>query len=368
MPSNTVSSILFTPRAKVETAEHVAVKHTLPPLLRRFPYLAARAIGRHTVNRAFAKALDFIDPRTSVAWFWPGRPSSLVAKAKARGIVTVREMTNCTCGVAKRILDDAYGALGAPPVHGISEAHVRIEEEELRLYDYVFTPKQVEAGVLAAGVDPARIVPSSFGWDPKRFAGTTEPKRSTSIRALYVGSVCIGKGVPQLLKAWKQSQIDGRLILVGKISREMKPFLGPYLNDPTISFIGFTSYLGELYHEASFFVFPTFVEGGPQVNFEAAGCGAPIITTCMGAGRLIRDGVNGLVVPAGDVDALAAAMVKLAGSLELRLAFGEAGKAAARNFTYENIGSYRARAFQALLRRDPLPARLEMAQLEASAL
>ena len=40
---------------------------------------------------------------------------------------------------------------------------VRMEEEELRLYDYIFAPQQVEAGVLAAGVDPARIVPSSFG-------------------------------------------------------------------------------------------------------------------------------------------------------------------------------------------------------------
>ena len=96
--------------------------------------------------------------------------------------------------------------------------------------------------------------------------------------------------------------------------------------------------------------------------------GAPVITTPMGAGRLIKDGVNGIVVPAGDVDGLAAAMAKLASSPELRLAFGQAAKAAARNFTYESVGSYRSRAFQALLRRDPLPARLEMDRLEMDGL
>ena len=73
----------------------------------------------------------------------------------------------------------------------------------------------------------------------------------------------------------------------------------------------------------------------------------------MGAGRLITDGVSGFVVPAGDVDALAAAMAKLASSPDLRLSFGQAAEAAALNFTYEEIGSYRARAFQALLQRDP---------------
>ncbi len=210
MPSNVVSSILFTPRTKVETAAHVAVKHTLPFLLRRSPYLAAREIGRLTVNHAFAKALESMDPWTSVAWFWPGKHKSMILKAKARGIVTVREMTNCTCAVAKRILDEAYRALGVPPAHGITESMVRMEEEELRLYDYIFAPQQVEAGVLAAGVDPARIVPSSFGWDPERFGGASETERSTSITALYVGTVCLRKGVPQLLKAWKQSRIDGR--------------------------------------------------------------------------------------------------------------------------------------------------------------
>ena len=139
----------------------------------------------------------------------------------------------------------------------------------------------------------------------------------------------------------------------------MKGVLDPYLNDPSIAFMGYRKNLAKFYRDASFFVFPTFEEGS-QVTFEAAGCGLPVITTPMGAGRVIKDGVNELVAPAGDVDALAAAMSTLANSPKLRLAFSQAAKSAARNFTYQCIGSYRALALQGMLRRDPVPARLEM--------
>jgi glycosyltransferase involved in cell wall biosynthesis len=325
-----------------------------------------RPIGRWTLNQSYGRALETLDPKTSIAYFWPDPPTSLILKAKALGIVTVREMINCTRGVAKQILDDVYRSHGVVPTHGISNASIQLEDEQLRLYDYVFAPKQAESSVLAAGVDRGRIVPASFGWDPKRFTNAGKAVQSTRLTVLFVGTLCFRKGVAELLKAWKQSRIDGRLILVGSIAKDMKPILAPYLNDPSIHFLGLRKNLGEIYREASFFVFPTFEEGSPQVSFEAAGCGLPIITTPMGAGRLIGNGVNGLVVPAGDVDALAEAMTTLASAPEIRLKFSERARSAAANFTYERIGSYRVRALQGLLRRDPQLARLEMAHIEAT--
>ena len=62
------------------------------------------------------------------------------------------------------------------------------------------------------------------------------------------------------------------------------------------------------------FVFPTLEEGDPQVTYEAAGCGLPILTTPMGAGRLIEDESNGLIVKPCDVDALAEALWRLVNS------------------------------------------------------
>ena len=136
-------------------------------------------------------------------------------------------MTNCTCGVAKRIFHDAYRSLTFPPTHGISEESVRLEEE-LRLYDYVFTPNRPKRVFLPRG---RRLSARSFEFrlGPRPLHNVGDRTTSSGpIMALFVGTVCIGKGVPQLLKAWKQSWIEGRLILVGKIAKEMKPFIGPY--------------------------------------------------------------------------------------------------------------------------------------------
>ena len=68
--------------AKVETSGNVTVRETLPALLRRSPYLAARTIGGWTVSQAYAAALDSMDPNDSIARFWPSRALSFILKAR----------------------------------------------------------------------------------------------------------------------------------------------------------------------------------------------------------------------------------------------------------------------------------------------
>jgi glycosyltransferase involved in cell wall biosynthesis len=66
--------------------------------------------------------------------------------------------------------------------------------------------------------------------------------------------------------------------------------------------------------------------------------GLPVITTdAVGAaaGGLVRDGRNGLVVPAGDSNALAHAIRRLAADPALRARLGEAGAQDVRAFTYD---------------------------------
>jgi glycosyltransferase involved in cell wall biosynthesis len=68
-------------------------------------------------------------------------------------------------------------------------------------------------------------------------------------------------------------------------------------------------------------------EGLPTVLLEAMACGIPIIATDVGGVReIVTDGKTGLVVPAEDAAALAAAMVDLARSEALRTAMGEEGR------------------------------------------
>jgi glycosyltransferase involved in cell wall biosynthesis len=368
LPPAAMTPRLYAPRATVGVSSTVSVTQTLPTPFRRFPYKLIRTLGTLTVVEAYRRAIDAMDPRTSLAYFWPDPPKSLILHAKEQGIVTVREMINCDRGTAKRILDEAYSTHGAAISHSISDESVAREREQLHLYDYVLAPKQTEPGLIDAGVDPARIIPASFGWNPARFRPSGEPRQSSELTVLFVGTVCIRKGAIQLLQAWKRSGIEGKLVLVGRIAEEMRPFLSGYADDPSIQFIGFTKNLADLYRHADFFVFPTLEEGSPQVIIEAAGCGLPMVTTPMGGGRLIKDGVNGLIVPAGEVDALAAAMTTLAEAPEIRSTFSRRAKLAAETFTYQRIGATRANALIGLLRRDPRPARREMSEIDLSLL
>jgi glycosyltransferase involved in cell wall biosynthesis len=84
---------------------------------------------------------------------------------------------------------------------------------------------------------------------------------------------------------------------------------------------------------------------------EDAGCGLPVITTAMGAGRLVKHGINGLIIGAGDVSGLADAIRLLANDAGLRQRLASRIHVDAQAFTYRNIGRDRAMAFMELLGR-----------------
>jgi glycosyltransferase involved in cell wall biosynthesis len=101
--------------------------------------------------------------------------------------------------------------------------------------------------------------------------------------------------------------------------------------------------LREMYADADVLVAPsiwtrTFREPWGLVVNEAMNRGlATIASDAVGAvaGGLVRDGHNGLVVPAGDSDALAEAMARLASDPELRARLGAAGAADVGAYTHE---------------------------------
>lgn len=81
----------------------------------------------------------------------------------------------------------------------------------------------------------------------------------------------------------------------------------------------------ELYRRAWAVVYPSLKEGWGITNVEAAACGTPAVASDNSALReTVRDGETGLLVPTGDVEALAAALGRLArdGALRERLCRG----------------------------------------------
>lgn len=92
----------------------------------------------------------------------------------------------------------------------------------------------------------------------------------------------------------------------------------------------------ELYRRAWAVVYPSLKEGWGITNVEAAACGTPAVASDNSALReTVRDGETGLLVPTGDVEALAVALGRLArdGALRERLCRG--ARAFAETFSWE---------------------------------
>lgn len=79
---------------------------------------------------------------------------------------------------------------------------------------------------------------------------------------------------------------------------------------------------------ATVFALPSYAEGMPMALLEAMSWGLPVITTPVGGiPQVIADEANGLLVPSGDIDALAAAIIRLMATPQLRARLGAAARA-----------------------------------------
>jgi glycosyltransferase involved in cell wall biosynthesis len=87
-------------------------------------------------------------------------------------------------------------------------------------------------------------------------------------------------------------------------------------------------------------VFTSPKEGWGITNLEAAACGTPVVASnSPGIRESVRDGETGFLVPHGDVNALAAAMQRLAQSPRDVAALGAKAREFARGFTWERAAS-----------------------------
>ena len=334
----------FVPRARRPLPPVINPKQTLPLPLRYLKWQHIWKAAMWTLEREFHRAVSRADPDRTVAYFWPSYhhyPSvELLNYTKSRGIPIVREMVNTATSTSGPILDEVYARQGHPGVHNISKQLIAHEAVELPLYDHIFAPaEEVEQSLLRLGVDPEHILPTSYGWRRDRLApkGPPPPRLESGLRAIFLGIVGIRKGVPELLEAWQQAGVEGELILVGGIEQLIAPAVDRAVTGGTVRHLGFVDDVGAMFRSADMFVFPTHEEGAPQVTYEAASCGLPIITTPMGTARLVEDGRTGVIVPAGDVGQLAAAIKELAASPERRAQLGAAAREAADQFEYSAV-------------------------------
>jgi N-acetyl-alpha-D-glucosaminyl L-malate synthase BshA len=113
----------------------------------------------------------------------------------------------------------------------------------------------------------------------------------------------------------------------------------------TLTFVGPLPMIEEVLTGADLFLLPSETESFGLAALEAMACEVPVIATAVGGlPEVVKDGETGCLFPVGDVDAMAAAAVRLLRDEPRRRAMGEAGRRrAVEEFSQDGVvARYRA--------------------------
>jgi glycosyltransferase involved in cell wall biosynthesis len=106
-----------------------------------------------------------------------------------------------------------------------------------------------------------------------------------------------------------------------------------------VRLLGTVSHMDEQYQKAALYVMTSKMEGLPMVLLEAKSWGLPIVSfdIMTGPSDIIRDGVNGFLVPPGDVDKLAERIEQLITQQNLREQFSDHSQLDMEKFDFTTI-------------------------------
>ena len=174
--------------------------------------------------------------------------------------------------------------------------------------------------VVRLGIDPLVFFPMRH-----------EREQESSLEILCVGRLVSSKGQLILLRACALLLSHGcsirvRLVGAGPDRRRLEEF-AMQTGIPAV-FEGARSHeeTRQLLGRADIFALASFAEGVPVALMEAMAMEIPCVSTCIaGIPELIRDGLDGLLVPASSAEALASALHRLIQDPILRRSLGVAG-------------------------------------------
>jgi len=168
------------------------------------------------------------------------------------------------------------------------------------------------------------------------------------------------KGIIEFVNAaeiLKKKNIQARFALVGRVDEESPSAipisqLEKWNNAGVVEWWGHSDKMPQIFAQSHIVCLPTFYgEGIPKVLIEAAASGRPIVTTnTPGCREIVRNGVNGLLIPPKNVQALADALQFLIENPDIRREMGVRGRNIAVNeFSEEKVVKETMAVYEELL-------------------
>jgi alpha-maltose-1-phosphate synthase len=279
-------------------------------------------------------------------------------KARALGAVTVLDQPIIHRTVLERIEREERARHGVPETGSKPfwfDQHVARKYKELELADYVFGGLDYVKQTMVEGGYPAdRVFVIPYGADIGAYQPIARPPRDR-FNILYAGPLNFWKGLPYLFDVMDGLDMpSAQLTLIGRGDPEWRPYVDRRLAalGDRARYLGTVpqSEMGKLYADADVIVFPSLVGGLGLVCFEAMATALPLITS--DGDVVVRDGVDGLVVPARDVAGWRRALHRLAADRDRRLALGAAGAERLRSFTWDAYRRGIIRAYEEIAVRE----------------
>jgi glycosyltransferase involved in cell wall biosynthesis len=234
---------------------------------------------------------------------------------------------------------------------------------------YVATPsrwlmRKVEQSILAPAVHEARVIP--YGIDLSVFHPAEDRRAVRAALGLPPDAKILlfaANGIRRSL--WRDfemmraavarvaERMSGQAVLFlalgddappERIGRATVQFV-PYQKDPKV--------VARYYQAADVYVHAARADTFPNVVLEALACGTPVVATAVGGiPEQVEEGVTGFLVPPGDAEAMAAAVVALLADEALRKRFGEnAAQEARKRFDLDRQVSEYIEWYQGIIER-----------------
>lgn len=297
---------------------------------------ANTAFGSKVVEAGFSHANAVYAFNTSAL--------EVLTAARRRGLKTVLEQTIAPFGVERQLLArerEKHPAWESPSnvVHDSERAFEARERAEWDLSDRILCGSEfVMDALCTAGVPQSRCAVVPYGIAIEDFEAPARVPNAGTLRALTVGTLGLRKGTPYLLDAARRLQGRVRFRLVGLAS------LSPTL---MADLVAMTDVAGPVprtrmrdeFARADVFVLPSICEGSATATYEALAAGLPVVCT-PNTGSMVRDGVDGYLVPPGDIEALVGRLEQLASNPSLRSEMSENARARAEALS---LSAYSAR-------------------------
>jgi glycosyltransferase involved in cell wall biosynthesis len=219
------------------------------------------------------------------------------------------------------------------------KVRARMDEKLVRKFDR-FVVLTEEDKKMWGDMPGIRVIPNAANFIAESYSDC-----STN-RVIAVGRLDYQKSFDRLIQVWEkvnEKMPDWKLDIFGQ--GEWKDMLQMMIDErglqDCVRLNTPTKNIGKEYSESSIIVMSSHYEGFPMVLVEAMACGLPAVCFDFKCGPrdIVAEGENGIIVPDGDIEGLAEALVNLMKDEELRKIMGENAKKVVKKYSEDKVMS-----------------------------